>query len=45
MTGGVVAYNDIILKILSNHVGKKILMPPEPQLCGALGAALFAKDA
>jgi len=45
MTGGVVTYNDIILKILSNHIGKKILMPPEPQLCGAMGAALFAREA
>ena len=45
MTGGVVAYNDVISKILSNHVGKKIMMPPKPQLCGAMGAALFAKDA
>jgi len=45
MTGGVVTYNDIILKILSNHVGKKIMMPPEPQLCGAVGAALFAREA
>jgi predicted CoA-substrate-specific enzyme activase len=44
MTGGVVAYNDIISKILSKHIGKKIFMPPEPQLCGALGAALYAKD-
>jgi predicted CoA-substrate-specific enzyme activase len=44
MTGGVVAHNNIISKILSNHVGKKIFIPPEPQLCGAMGAALFAKD-
>ena len=45
MTGGVVAYNNVILKILSNHVGKKILTPPNPQLSGAIGAALFAKEA
>jgi predicted CoA-substrate-specific enzyme activase len=45
MSGGVVTYNDIILKILSKHVGKKILIPPNPQLTGALGAALFAKEA
>ena len=45
MTGGVIAYNGIILKILSDHVGKKILMTPEPQLCGAVGATLFAKEA
>jgi predicted CoA-substrate-specific enzyme activase len=45
MTGGVVEYNNIILKILSNQIGKKILMPPRPQLCGAIGAALFASEA
>jgi predicted CoA-substrate-specific enzyme activase len=45
MTGGVVAFNDIILKILSKHVGKKIETPPYPQLTGAMGAALFAKEA
>jgi predicted CoA-substrate-specific enzyme activase len=45
MTGGVVAYNDIILKILAKHVGNKVLIPPYPQLTGAFGAALFAKEA
>ena len=45
MTGGVVAYNDIILKILSKYVGKELLTPPAPQLSGAVGAALFAKEA
>ena len=45
VTGGVVAYNDIILKILTKFVKNKILMPPHPQLSGALGAALFAKEA
>jgi predicted CoA-substrate-specific enzyme activase len=45
MTGGVVAYNDIILKILSGYVGKEILTPPHPQLTGAVGAALFAREA
>jgi len=45
MTGGVVAYNDIILKILARYVGKEILTPPYPQLTGAVGAALFAREA
>ena len=45
MTGGVVAYNNIISKILSSYIGKKIFVPPEPQLCGAIGAALFAREA
>ena len=43
MTGGVVAYNDVILKILAKSIGNKILAPPDPQLSGAVGAALFAK--
>ena len=45
LTGGVVEYNDIILKILAKYIGKKILIPPAPQLSGALGAALFSKEA
>ncbi|MCK4995561.1 MAG: ATPase [Thermoplasmatales archaeon] len=45
ITGGVVAHNDIILKILTKFVKNKILMPPKPQLSGAFGAALFAKEA
>jgi predicted CoA-substrate-specific enzyme activase len=45
MTGGVVAYNDIILKILTKYVKEEILIPPDPQLTGALGAALFACEA
>ena len=45
LTGGVVEYNDIILKILAKYIGKKILIPPDPQLSGALGAALFSKEA
>ena len=44
ITGGVVAYNDVILKILAKQVGKEILTPPNPQLSGAIGAALFAKE-
>jgi predicted CoA-substrate-specific enzyme activase len=44
ITGGVVKYNDIVLKILSKQIGKQILTPPNPQLAGAIGAALFAKE-
>ena len=44
MTGGVIEHNDVMLKILSKHVGKDILVPPNPQLCGAFGAALFARE-
>ncbi len=44
ITGGVVAHNDMILKILKKLVGEEILIPPNPQLSGAFGAALFAKN-
>jgi predicted CoA-substrate-specific enzyme activase len=44
MTGGVVAHNDIILTILRKYTGNEILTPPNPQLTGAFGAALFAKE-
>jgi predicted CoA-substrate-specific enzyme activase len=43
-TGGVVAHNSIMLEILSRHAGSEVLAPPSPQLSGALGAALFARD-
>jgi len=44
VTGGVVEYNDYIVKVLSRSVGKDILSPPHPQLTGAFGAALFARE-
>jgi len=45
ITGGVVKFNDIILKILAKTIEKEILIPPYPQLNGAVGAALFAGEA
>ena len=45
MTGGVVQYNNFILKALEKYVGNNILTPKYPQLTGAIGAALFAKEA
>lgn len=44
MTGGVVAYNKIVVDILEKQLNKKIFVPPHPQLTGALGAALFAME-
>jgi predicted CoA-substrate-specific enzyme activase len=44
LTGGVVAYNDVILKILAKYIGNDILTPPDPQLSGAIGAALFSRE-
>ncbi|MFX1448069.1 MAG: acyl-CoA dehydratase activase [Promethearchaeota archaeon] len=42
LTGGLIAYNSIIGEILKNEIGAEILIPPNPQLIGAIGAALFA---
>ena len=42
VTGGLVAYNNIIAEILKRETGLEILIPPNPQLIGAFGAALFA---
>jgi len=42
-TGGV-AKNEGIKRFLEKFFGKEILVPEEPQIVGALGAALFARD-
>ena len=44
MTGGV-AKNRGVLLALEQKLGEPILIPDEPQICGALGAALFAAAA
>lgn len=43
-TGGVVAHNPIVRELLSEAIGTHVLSPPDPQLSGALGAALYAKE-
>ena len=43
VTGGV-AKNAAIVKELESKTGFSIIVPPEPQLVGALGAALSARD-
>ena len=40
ITGGVIAHNDIMIDILKSITGKSVLVPSEPQLIGAYGAAL-----
>jgi predicted CoA-substrate-specific enzyme activase len=45
VTGGVVAYNPIVIELLGQLSGARVVAPPYPQLCGAIGAALYAKDA
>ena len=44
MTGGVVAYNPVLAKLLAEAFGAEPLVPPQPQLMGAFGAALFARE-
>lgn len=45
LTGGVVAYHAIVADLLSAEIGRQVLVPPEPQFTGALGAALVARRA
>ena len=43
MTGGV-AKNEGLVKVLEERLGAKLEISEKSQLCGALGAALFALD-
>lgn len=43
MTGGV-ARNIGVVRALEEKLGAEILVPPEPDICGALGAALIALE-
>ena len=45
MTGGVVAHNPIIVDLVSDTLGREVLVPDHPQYTGALGAALIAGEA
>jgi (R)-2-hydroxyacyl-CoA dehydratese activating ATPase len=42
MTGGV-AMNRAVVKLMGDKLGLPILLPPDPQITGALGAALMAR--
>jgi (R)-2-hydroxyacyl-CoA dehydratese activating ATPase len=44
LTGGVVAHNPVIAGLVQESFGKEVLVPPDPQYVGALGAALFALE-
>jgi (R)-2-hydroxyacyl-CoA dehydratese activating ATPase len=44
LSGGVVEFNPIIADIFRERIKAEIIIPPHPQLTGALGAALFARD-
>jgi len=43
LTGGV-AKNEGVAQALEERLGVKLFIPPEPQIIGALGAALLARD-
>lgn len=44
MTGGVAAHNPYLAEMLGEELGRPVLLPPRPQLTGAWGAALLARD-
>lgn len=44
MTGGVVAHNPYLVKMVEEAIGREVLVPQFPQLTGAIGAALFALE-
>ena len=44
MTGGVAAHNPALVRIVEEAFGRPVLLPPDPQFIGALGAALFAAE-
>jgi len=45
LTGGVVAHNPILARLMGESFGQEALVPPDPQFAGALGAALYALEA
>jgi predicted CoA-substrate-specific enzyme activase len=44
MTGGVVAFNDIVVELMSARAGVQVEVAPHPQEMGAFGAALYAVE-
>lgn len=44
MTGGVVEHNAYMVEMVAEMTGRQILLPEYPQLIGAIGAALYARD-
>jgi len=43
-TGGVVAHNPTIVEIITEKLGRDVIVPEAPQFTGALGAALTARS-
>ena len=44
MTGGVAAHNPYLIELAEAQIGRNVWTPPLPQLTGALGAALYARE-
>ncbi len=44
MTGGVVAHNPYLVQMTEDQIARSVLVPPHPQLTGAVGAALYALE-
>lgn len=44
MTGGVVAHNPYLVDMTAEMIGRPLLLADQPQLVGAIGAALYARD-
>ena len=44
MTGGVVAFNPYLVKMVMENIGRDVLVPEYPQFTGAVGAALIAME-
>ncbi|MEM2870381.1 MAG: acyl-CoA dehydratase activase [Thermoplasmata archaeon] len=44
LTGGVIAHQPFLKEIFEQDHGLRVLVPPDPQFIGALGAALYAAD-
>ena len=44
LTGGVIEHNPFLAELLRQHASCPVVMPPHPQITGALGAALYALD-
>ena len=44
LTGGVIEHNPFLAQLIREHTANPIVIPPQPQITGALGAALYALD-
>ena len=44
MTGGVAAYNSMLVSMVGQAFGQEAVVPPDAQFVGAFGAALFALE-